>query len=114
MERDAAGLIIATTPQVEGRPVREYLGIVGGEAALPVEFVPARAKTGARRAHARATSFERRVQAARERALAAMADAALELGASAVVAVEVRCTTVRRPVGRDLLIVTATGTAVTL
>jgi uncharacterized protein YbjQ (UPF0145 family) len=54
------------------------------------------------------------MHAARERAIAAMAEAAVELGAHAVLAVEVRSTTVRRTRGGELLIVTVTGTAVTL
>jgi uncharacterized protein YbjQ (UPF0145 family) len=112
VEPHAAGLIIATTPELEGRPVRDYLGIVSGEAAVPVGFEPSRA--GARRARARSASFEQRMHAARERAIAAMAEAAVELGAHAVLAVEVRSTTVRRTRGGELLIVTVTGTAVTL
>jgi uncharacterized protein YbjQ (UPF0145 family) len=107
-------LIIAPTPELEGRPVREYLGIVSGEAALSVGFAPAGGRAGGRPIRGRSVSLEQRIQTARERAMAAMADAARELGAHAVLAVEVRCTTVRRKRGGEVLVVTVSGTAVTL
>lgn len=112
MEAPTAKLIIATTPEIEGRSVREYLGIVGGDAAMTLQSAPLRSKRMTGPARSRAATFERRVQAARERAIAAMADAALQLGATAIIAAEIRCTTVRRPAGGDLLIVSASGTAV--
>ena len=105
---------IATTPGLEGRPVQEYLGIVSGEAALSVGYALPGARAGGQPVRGRPVSLERRIHAARERAVDAMAGAARALGAHAVLAVDVRCTTMRRPRGGDLLLVTASGTAVTL
>lgn len=106
MEPSTAGMIISTTRDVEAHDVRAYLGIVSGEATVRV-IAPARSARGAART-------ENLVHAARNRAISAMQDEAVKLEASAVIGVEVSCTSVRCPGRGSLVIIVASGTAVTL
>lgn len=114
MDASATDLILATTAEIEGRQVREYLGIVSGEAMVAIASGSGRVAGGPRHARARGVTAVQRVSTAREDALATMASVASGLGASAVVSVHVEYATVVRSNGRTLLIVTASGTAVML
>jgi uncharacterized protein YbjQ (UPF0145 family) len=114
MDTSATGLILATTAEIEGRQVREYLGIVSGEAAMSTPPVQDRLEGAGRRGRARSTNIEQQVCETRSQAVAAMVRAAEALGASAVIAVDIDYTNVRRPAGGELLVVTASGTAVIL
>lgn len=114
MDESAAGLVLATTAEIEGHPVREYLAIVSGEATLPLPAGTGRVAGAPRGSARRGATIERRVSAAREEALDALALAAVALGANAVISLRVDYTTVERPEGGELLLVTASGTAVLL
>jgi uncharacterized protein YbjQ (UPF0145 family) len=107
-------LLIATTAEIDGRPVREYLGIVSGEATMRGVWTSGATRGGLKAARSPASQIERRVFVTRERAIAAMIEAAQTLGAMAIVGVEIRCSSIHRTSGNDMLLVTASGTAVTL
>ena len=66
-------LMMTTTPTFEGRSVKTYLGIVGGEAMVDIEVFDA--------------DVEKYVHDARMTAMAQMSARAQKLGASAVVGV---------------------------
>jgi uncharacterized protein YbjQ (UPF0145 family) len=103
-------MIVSTTTAIEGRPVREYLGVVSGETILGANVfrdigAQIRNITGGR-----AAGYEKELRKARETAIAEMEAQATELGADAVIGVDIDYETV----GGSMLMVTAAGTAVKL
>jgi len=107
-------LVISTTSQIEDRPVVEYLGIVSGEAVMSTALVPER-KPGSRRLlRPVANALVQRIRETRCQAIETMAAEAGKLGATAIIAVDISYTTVQRPGDGELLIITASGTVVTL
>jgi uncharacterized protein YbjQ (UPF0145 family) len=107
----ATGMIVTTTPGVEGRRVSHYHGIVTGEAILGANifkdfFAGIRDIVGGRSA-----AYESELRKARQIALSEASQAASELGANAVVGVDIDYETVGNG---SMLMVTVSGTAVTL
>jgi len=105
-------MIVTTTPSVEGKPIREYKGIVTGEAIVGANvfkdlFAGIRDIVGGRSA-----TYERELGRARQIALDEMAQAASQLGATAVVGVDLDYEVLGANNG--MLMVTASGTAVKL
>jgi uncharacterized protein YbjQ (UPF0145 family) len=103
-------MIVTTTAVVEGQPVAQYLGVVCGETILGANVfrdIGAMFKdiTGGRVA-----GYEKELRKARDQALQEMQDAATELGANAVLAVDIDYETI----SGSMLMVTASGTAVKL
>jgi len=102
-------MITTTTPTIEGRPVREYLGVVCGEAILGANimkdlFASVRDIVGGRSA-----AYEQELVKAREIAIREMEERGQALGANAVVGVDLDYETVG---SGGMLMVTASGTAV--
>ena len=105
-------MIITTTPSIEGRRIASYRGIVSGEAILGANvfrdfFASIRDVVGGR-----SGSYERVLRDARDTALKEMIEEAQRLGANAVVGVHLDYGAVGKNEG--MMMVTATGTAVTL
>lgn len=102
-------MIVTTTPTIEGRPAREYLGIVTGEAILGANifrdlFASVRDIVGGR-----SGAYEKELGKARRTALAEMQDEARKLGADAIVGVDLDYEVIN-----NMLMVSASGTAVRL
>jgi uncharacterized protein YbjQ (UPF0145 family) len=107
-----ANILTTTTTSVEGRPVQDYLGIVTGEAILGANifkdlFAGIRDIVGGR-----SGAYEEELRKARTIALEELGIAAQQLGANAVVGVDIDYETVGQ--GGSMLMVTASGTAVRL
>jgi uncharacterized protein YbjQ (UPF0145 family) len=105
-------MILSTTTSIEGRPVREYVGIVTGEAILGANifkdlFAGIRDIVGGR-----SGAYEEELRKARTIALEDLSAAASQLGADAVIGVDLDYETVGQ--GGSMLMVTASGTAVRL
>ena len=105
-------MIISTTPTIEGRPIREYLGIVTGEVIVGANifkdlFAGIRDIVGGR-----SGTYERTLGDARKIALDELGQAAAALGADAVVGVDLDYEVLGSHNG--MLMVTASGTAVKL
>ena len=103
-------MISTTTPAIEGRVVREYKGIVTGEAILGANifkdfFASIRDIVGGRSA-----AYEKELAKARKIALVEMEEAAQLLGADAILGVDLDYETVGK--GGSMLLVSASGTAV--
>lgn len=103
---------VTTTPGIEGRKIGRYCGIVAGEAILGANvfkdvFAGIRDLVGGRSA-----TYERELQRARDIALQEMQDKARELGANAVVGVDLDYEVLGQ--GNGMLMVSASGTAVVL
>ena len=104
-------MIYTTTPGVDGRPISEYLGIVTGEAILGANifkdlFAGIRDIVGGR-----SGAYEEELRKAREIALNELGAWATQLGADAVVGIDIDYETVGQG---SMLMVTASGTAVRL
>lgn len=105
-------MIVSTTPTIEGRSIREYHGIVTGEAVMGANlfkdlFASVRDLIGGRSA-----TYEKELRRARKMALDELEAEAAELGANAVVGVDLDYEVLGQANG--MLMVTASGTAVTL
>ena len=103
-------MIITTTPNVEGRKVVEYRGIVFGEVISGVDFIKDIAAGLRNFFGGRSGAYEGELIEAREAALKEMAERAAALGANAVVGVDVDYEVLGQ--GGNMLMVTASGTAV--
>ena len=82
-------MIQSTTPTIEGKSIREYHGVVTGEAILGANvfkdlFASVRAIVGGRSA-----SYERELQEASEIAFEEMVRHAVDLGANATVGIDI-------------------------
>lgn len=107
-------MLMTTTAQLEGRPVRRYLGVVTGEAILGANlfrdfFAGIRDIVGGR-----SGSYEKVLRDAKETAMREMADEARRLGANAVIGIDLDYETVQVGNGGGMLMVSASGTAVVI
>ncbi|HWN81558.1 MAG TPA: heavy metal-binding domain-containing protein [Candidatus Udaeobacter sp.] len=105
-------MIMTTTPAIEGRKVKSYLGIVSGEAILGANlfkdlFASVRDIVGGRSA-----AYEQELVKAREIALKEIESEAARRGANAVIGIDLDYEVVGQ--GGSMLMVTACGTAVSL
>lgn len=105
-------MIITTTNSVEGRSVTAYKGIVMGEAIIGANiikdlFAAVRDVVGGR-----AGAYEEALRSARQDALREMAHRAQELGADAIIGVDIDYEVLGK--AGSMLMVTSAGTAVEL
>ncbi len=105
-------MIVTTTPQVEGREVSEYLGIVFGEVIAGINFMKDLAAGFRNFFGGRSQGYEEELLSARSQALREMEERAAQLGASAVVGVKMDYEVLGADNG--MLMVTCSGTAVRL
>ena len=104
-------MILTTTPNIEGKAIRNYHGIVTGEAIVGANifrdfFAGIRDIVGGRSA-----AYEKELHRARQIALEEMEYSARDLGGNAVVGVDLDYEVVGQ--GGSMLMVSASGTAVT-
>jgi len=105
-----SAVIVTTTPSVEGRRITDYKGIVTGEAIMGANifkdlFAGIRDIVGGRSA-----TYERELRRARYIAMDEIRSAAAEMGANAVVGIDLDYETVGT--NASMLMVTISGTAV--
>ena len=105
-------MIISTTPTLEGRPIREYLGLVTGEVIVGANifkdlFAGIRDIVGGR-----AGAYEGALRDARRQAYEELSFEAERLGADAVVGVDLDYEVVGA--NGSMLMVSITGTAIRL
>lgn len=105
-------MLMITTPSVEGRSIREYHGVVTGEAIIGANFLKDMFAAVRDFVGGRAGAYEKTLRAARETAFAEMAEAANKLGANAVVGIDIDYEVLGETNG--MLMVAVSGTAVTL
>jgi uncharacterized protein YbjQ (UPF0145 family) len=103
-------MIVTTTPTIDGKRITEYLGIVTGEAVLGANlfrdlFAGIRDIVGGR-----SGAYEKELRKVRDFAFEALQQAASELGANAVVAVDIDYEVLGEKNG--MLMVSVSGTAV--
>lgn len=102
-------MILTTTPNIEGKKVKKYLGIVTGEAILGANaikdmFANVRDVIGGR-----SGAYEKELAKAKDIALREMTERAEKLGANAILGVDLDYETVGQKA--SMLMVNASGTA---
>ncbi len=105
-------MIMTTTPTIQGKNIRDYRGIVTGEAIIGANifkdfFAGIRDIVGGRSA-----AYEGELRNAREMALQELEEAARQQGGNAVVGIDLDYEVVGQ--GGSMLMVSASGTAVTV
>ena len=105
-------MIVTTTNSVEGRQIAHYIRVVAGETIVGINVFKDFAAGIRNITGGRSASYEGEANAARETALAELVERAMELGADAIVGVALDYTTMGQ--GNNMLMVSATGTAVKL
>ena len=103
-------MIITTTPSVEGKRIVNYFGIVFGEVITGVNVIKDFAAGLSNFFGGRSATYEEELMNARHQALADMEQGAYQLGANAVVGVDIDYEVLGADNG--MLMVTASGTAV--
>ena len=103
-------MILSTTPQIEGRPIREYKGVVTGETIIGAnvfrDFMAGiRDFVGGRSA-----SYEKVLREAKDTSMQEMMERAREMGANAVVGIDIDYETIGA--NGSMLMVATSGTAV--
>lgn len=103
-------MLVTTTSSIEGRRITKYCGVVAGEAILGANlfkdlFAGIRDLVGGRSA-----TYERELQQARDIAMQELQERAQELGANAVVGIDLDYEVLGQ--GNGMLMVSASGTAV--
>ena len=104
------GMVVTTTPGIEGRRIVRYCGLVAGETVLQPNSFRNLLASLADIVGERSTARESELRTARQMAVAQMEQAALELGANAIVGVDLDYQTVGEQ--GDMLMVSVSGTAV--
>ena len=105
-------MIITTTPSVDGAKITQYLGVVCGEVISGVNFVKDFAAGLTNFFGGRSGSYEDELIKARQQALSELEAHASEMGANAVVGVDVDYEVLGQ--GGNMLMVSVSGTAVVL
>ena len=103
-------MILTTTPQIEGHTIREYKGVVTGETIIGANFVKdffagIRDVVGGR-----SGSYEKVLRKAKDTSMKEMMERARELGANAVVGIDIDYETIGET--NSMLMVATSGTAV--
>jgi uncharacterized protein YbjQ (UPF0145 family) len=106
-------MIISTTDSIEGRTIAGYLGVVSGDAVMGTNlfrdlFAGLRDLVGGR-----SGAYEKELKKAKQLALEEMVEEAQELGADAIIGVDLDYEHLGSD-GRSMLMVSANGTAVKL
>ena len=105
-------MLITTTHNIEGKRVSQYFGLVSGEAIMGANifkdiFASIRDIVGGR-----SGAYEKELRLAKETALQEMSQQAQAMGANAVIGVDLDYETIGSSGGGNMLMVTASGTAV--
>ena len=105
-------MILTTTPSIEGRTIAEYKGVVFGEVVSGVDFIRDFKASIRNIIGGRSGSYEDELVKARNQAMEEMSSRAYQLGADAVVGIDIDYEVLGE--GGGMLMVTAAGTAVKL
>ena len=103
-------MILTTTPTVEGKMVKRYLGLVAGEAIMGANIVRDLFASITDIVGGRSGAYEEKLAQARQISIDEMENKAMSLGANAVIGIDIDYEVVRE----GMLMVTSSGTAVFL
>lgn len=105
-------MLLTTTPTVEGHPVQQYLGVVSSETIIGANVIRDFMASIRDFFGGRSGAYEQVLKEAKETALQELATRAQQMGANAVVGIDLDYETVGG--NGSMLMVTASGTAVTI
>ncbi len=105
-------MILTTTPNIEGRTIVEYKGVVFGEVIVGVNFLKDFAASIRDIVGGRSNTYEQEMVKARTTAMEELSMRAQAMGADAVVGIDIDYEVLGQSGG--MLMVTASGTAVKL
>ncbi|WFA09182.1 putative heavy metal-binding protein [Tissierella sp. Yu-01] len=103
-------MIVTTTPNIEGKEIVEYKGIVFGEVIAGVDFIKDFAAGLSNFFGGRSGSYEGELIKTRENAIKEMEQRAIQMGANAIVGVDIDYEMLGQ--ANNMMMVTASGTAV--
>ena len=103
-------MILTTTPNIEGYKILEYKGLVTGETIIGANFMKDFFAGIRDIVGGRSKSYEKVLQEGKETSVREMMQRAQELGANAIVGIDIDYETVGR--GGSMLMVACSGTAV--
>lgn len=101
-------MLVTTTPNVEGKRIVQYMGVVTGETILGANVFRDFAASLRDFFGGRSNEYEKVLREAKDTAMKELETEAAKLGANAVVGVDLDYETI----GESMLMVTASGTAV--
>lgn len=101
-------MVVTTTPNVEGKKITEYLGVVTGEAIMGANIFRDFFASITDIVGGRSAAYEKELAKARKVALDEMMQQAKEIGGTAVVGVDLDYEVIRE----GMLMVAVSGTAV--
>lgn len=107
-------MLKTTTPNIEGKQIVEYHGLVSAEAILGANlfkdiFASIRDIVGGR-----SQAYEQELQKAKDLAIGEMEAEAAGLGANAIIGIDLDYETIGMSGGGNMLMVSASGTAVSI
>ena len=105
-------MLLSTTAVIEGRPVREYLGVVTGETIIGANFVKDFFASIRDIVGGRSGSYEKVLREAKDTAMREMEERAARIGANAVIGIDIDYETMGQ--NGSMIMVTCSGTAVRL
>ena len=105
-------MILSTTPQIEGRTIREYKGVVTGETIIGANFVKDFFASIRDVVGGRSGSYEKVLREAKDTSMEEMIQRAEELGANAIVGIDIDYETIGAH--NSMLMVATSGTAVVI
>ncbi|MFH2050723.1 MAG: heavy metal-binding domain-containing protein [bacterium] len=103
-------MLVTTTPNIEGKKITDYFGLVTGEAIMGANLFKDLFASITDIVGGRSGTYETELRRAKDTAVAEMCQQAQGMGANAVIAVDLDYETIGK--GGSMLMVTACGTAV--
>lgn len=101
-------MILTTTSGIDGVAIRDYLGLVTGETIIGSNVFSDIFASITDIVGGRSSSYEKVLKQAKDAAIEEMTNKAKELGADAIIGIDIDYETI----GKGMLMVIATGTAV--
>ncbi len=101
-------MLMTTTPNIEGKEIKKYLGLVNGDAIMGANLFKDFFARITDIVGGRSAAYEKELRRAKDIALREMSEQADSLGANAVVGIDLDYETI----GDSMLMVSASGTAV--
>ena len=107
-------MLVTTTPSIDGKQISQYLGIVSGDTIIGANIVRDFMASITDIIGGRSAAYEESLREAKNTAMQEMIDQARDMGADAIVGIDLDYETVSLGGGGGMLMVSASGTAVKL